>query len=143
MIDINLQRPCTISRFVFLLVGLNLLVACPSNKKAPPVESTSASAQAAPIDVEAAKKLYDERCSVCHGKEGKGDGPGAAALNPKPRDLTLAEWQSSVTDDHIRTIILSGGIAVGKSALMPPNPDLKGKDAVVNGLVQVVRGLKK
>lgn len=33
------------------------------------------------------KAAYDANCAVCHGSRGKGDGPGGAALNPKPKDL--------------------------------------------------------
>ncbi len=32
--------------------------------------------------------LYAEYCAVCHGKEGKGDGPMAKALKVAPPDLT-------------------------------------------------------
>ena len=49
------------------------------------------------------------------------------ALQPRPRDLTLATWQSSVTDEHIEKIVLGGGQSVGLSMLMPANPDLAGK----------------
>ncbi len=31
--------------------------------------------------------LYGQQCAVCHGPAGKGDGPQAAALNPRPVDL--------------------------------------------------------
>ncbi len=34
------------------------------------------------------KVPYDANCAVCHGPIGRGDGPGAAALNPKPRNLS-------------------------------------------------------
>lgn len=34
------------------------------------------------------RQIYDKKCAPCHGAEGKGDGPGAAALDPKPRDFT-------------------------------------------------------
>lgn len=34
------------------------------------------------------KKIYMSNCSPCHGNNGKGDGPAAAALNPKPADHT-------------------------------------------------------
>lgn len=37
-----------------------------------------------------AKVLYAANCSPCHGDRGKGDGPAAAALNPKPADHTSA-----------------------------------------------------
>jgi mono/diheme cytochrome c family protein len=32
--------------------------------------------------------LYSAYCAVCHGKEGKGDGPAAPALKTPPADLT-------------------------------------------------------
>jgi len=34
------------------------------------------------------RKLFQANCVSCHGAQGKGDGPAAAALNPKPADLT-------------------------------------------------------
>ena len=32
------------------------------------------------------KQLYITNCAPCHGSKGRGDGPAAAALNPKPAD---------------------------------------------------------
>ena len=86
-----------------------------------------------------AQEIFRVRCVTCHGATGKGDGPGSAALNPKPRDYTSAEWQKSVTDEHLAKIIVEGGAAVGLSPLMPPNPDLAGKPQVVDALVAVIR----
>ena len=88
-----------------------------------------------------AKEIFSTRCSTCHGPQGKGDGPAGAALNPKPRNLGEAAWQKSVTDDHIEKIIVGGGTAVGKSAMMPPNPDLASKPDVVKALTAQIRGL--
>src|ERR1700693_6572491 len=34
------------------------------------------------------QKLFAGNCMTCHGPAGKGDGPGAAALEKKPADLT-------------------------------------------------------
>jgi mono/diheme cytochrome c family protein len=90
-----------------------------------------------------ASALFKLKCVVCHGDHGAGDGPGAAAIVPKPRAFSDPQWQDAVTDDHIKKIIVEGGPAVGKSPAMPPNPDLKGKDEVVTALVKVVRGFKK
>jgi mono/diheme cytochrome c family protein len=39
-------------------------------------------------DVSAAATLYQRHCAVCHGAEGKGDGPAAGLLMPRPRDFT-------------------------------------------------------
>ncbi len=86
-----------------------------------------------------AENIWKTRCATCHGAEGKGDGPAGAALNPKPRNFHDAKWQKSVTDDRIKKTIVEGGQAVGKSPLMTPNPDLKGKDAVLDALVKKIR----
>jgi len=45
-------------------------------------------------DLAVAKTLYVANCSPCHGTTGKGDGPAAAALNPKPANHTSAAVQS-------------------------------------------------
>ncbi len=90
--------------------------------------------------VSEADQIYKSRCVLCHGADGKGDGPASVALNPKPRAFGDPAWQKSVTDEHIDKIILSGGPAVGKSPLMPGNPDLSGKPDVIRALRDIVRG---
>jgi len=82
-------------------------------------------------------------CATCHGTDGRGHGPGAAQLNPKPRDYTDKAWQASVTDDQIAKTIVMGGAAVGKSPMMPAQPQLREKPAVVMALVNIVRGFSK
>jgi len=76
---------------------------------------------------------------LAYGASGAGDGAAAAALKPKPRDYSDAEWQASVTDEYIEEVILKGGAAKGLSPLMPPNPDLSDKPQVVDGLRAIVR----
>lgn len=89
-------------------------------------------------DVEA-QQIFATRCSVCHGPDGRGDGPGSAALDPKPRNYHDEEWQEHVTDEEIRQAILYGGAAVGKSPSMVANPDLTSKPDVVAALTQIIR----
>jgi mono/diheme cytochrome c family protein len=43
--------------------------------------------------VEAGKKVAQVNCVLCHGESGKGNGPGAAALTPKPADWTSKRVQ--------------------------------------------------
>jgi mono/diheme cytochrome c family protein len=90
---------------------------------------------------EEAEEIFSTRCQTCHGARGAGNGPGSAALDPKPRNFQDPEWQSSVNDDHIAKIIQYGGAAVGKSPAMPSNPDLSSKPELVSALVGVVREL--
>lgn len=85
--------------------------------------------------------VWQTRCTTCHGAAGKGDGAAAVALTPKPRDLSLASWQGSVTDAHVEKIIAEGGQAVGLSMLMPANPDLVAKPDVIKALRAHVRSL--
>jgi cytochrome c oxidase cbb3-type subunit 3 len=111
-----------------------LLVAC--TKKEDPSDTSGALAASSK-----AREVFDTRCSVCHGSSGKGDGPGAINIVPKPRNYTDKTWQASVTDDQLKKAIAEGGQAVGKSNLMPANPDLKPE--VVDELVKIVRSFGK
>jgi mono/diheme cytochrome c family protein len=38
------------------------------------------------------RALYEEKCMICHGQNGKGNGPAAAALSPPPKDLNRPEF---------------------------------------------------
>ena len=87
--------------------------------------------------------MFATVCATCHGMDGTGNGPAASTLNPKPRNYTDAAWQASVTDDELRKTILKGGGAVGKSMMMPGNPQLEGQPEVLDGLVKIIRGFKK
>ena len=138
-------------RYVALIMfGIGVVaLGCTPKEEAAPAEEPAPTpvaevAEVAVADPKAeAIEIYENRCTVCHGKLGKGDGEGSAALDPKPRDFTLAEWQDSVTDEHIRKIIVYGGTGVGKSATMPANPDLDAKPEVVQEIVLYVRNLAK
>jgi mono/diheme cytochrome c family protein len=112
----------------------------------PAAAPAPAAAEAARPDegaVEEARSIFATRCVTCHGQAGAGDGPGSAALDPKPRDFRDPAWQSSVTDEQIQQAILYGGAAIGKSPAMPGNPDLMAKPAVTAALVAHLRGLEQ
>jgi mono/diheme cytochrome c family protein len=128
--------------FSFAFATLTLLAACggADDYESEDVASEPrAKAPAGPVD---AKAQFESLCFTCHGATGHGDGPGAAILNPKPRSFADVAWQTSVTDDQIKKAIVFGGAAVGKSAMMPAQPQLKGNDALLDGLVQIVRGFQ-
>ena len=80
--------------------------------------------------------LYRARCAVCHGAEGRGDGPAGALLTPPPRDFTSGVYKFRSTpsgtlpteSDVFRTI--SRGLP---GTAMPPFADLLSESA---GLVR-------
>ncbi len=122
------------------------LVGCGNKKEAPPAPSPSSESAPATASAGAgdeARTTFNTICATCHGQSGQGDGPGAATLNPKPRNYTDKQWQASVTDDQIAKTILLGGAAVGKSPIMPAQPQLRDKPEVVAELVRIVRGFGK
>ena len=84
-------------------------------------------------------KVY---CITCHGAKGKGDGPAAIALNPKPRNWTDPKWHASVTDEKLFKVIKLGGAKNGLSPLMAPNPQYQNQPGVLRALVKLVRGYK-
>jgi len=39
-----------------------------------------------------ARPIYDEHCAVCHGDTGRGDGPIADFMSPRPADFSIHGW---------------------------------------------------
>jgi len=108
-----------------------------------PAPAVEAKPQVSAASRAEAKELFATRCMPCHGAGGAGDGPASVSLTPRPRNFTDREWQGKVTDEHIEKIIQYGGLAVGKSPAMPPNPDLTSKPETVAALREHIRSLKK
>jgi len=61
------------------------------------------------------KSIYDARCSMCHGTDGKSSGIAASFLNPRPRDLTSGQYKfrstesgSIPTDEDIERTVREG-----------------------------------
>ncbi len=107
---------------VFAL-GNALLAGCGGNKSSESSNNTSTpstsapststpTSAAAPSTTSTASldgaAIYAEKCTVCHGPKGKGDGPGGAALNPKPRDHTDGKYMNSRTNEQLLEVIHNG-----------------------------------
>jgi mono/diheme cytochrome c family protein len=97
------------------------------------------SIQAQAADVEAGKAKFQQLCAVCHGASGAGDGPASPGLNPKPRKLGDAEWQASVSEEHLRKVITEGGPAVGLSPLMTAQKGLTPEE--LDNIIAFIRSL--
>lgn len=69
-------------------------------------------------NVERGATIYKEYCAQCHGAEGKGDGPAASGLEPKPAVHANIPFEK-IPLDYLYNVIYYGGKGVGKSTLMP------------------------
>lgn len=68
-----------------------------------PVEPTANS-------IDNGKVLFQTHCAVCHGPEGRGDGPAATGLNPRPTDLTQSARM-------LRDGVVAGVITDGRGSM--------------------------
>lgn len=91
---------------------------------------------------ETADSLFGDVCAVCHGAGGKGDGPSAAGLHPKPADFTDCKAMAKDSDETLFKIIRDGGQSVGRSTVMPSWKDSLSEDQI-RSLVKYIRGLCK
>jgi DMSO reductase family type II enzyme heme b subunit len=102
------------------LIGLLLMLVAPA---AAQVQTEAVPPTPVATDVAAGKALYDRHCAQCHGEEGKGDGPAADRVYPRPRDFSLAIFKVRSTlsgqlpTDHDLFRVISDGLP-GTS--MPP-----------------------
>ena len=63
------------------------------------------------------ESLYQSNCYSCHGEEARGDGPAAAALEPRPPDLVTD--QSELSDAYLHWRIAEGGMMRPFNSVMP------------------------
>ena len=94
-------------------------------------------------DKDKGKALFDVNCSSCHGPQGAGDGPVAAALPPesKPRNLQEAKMKFATDDTKFKELLKKGGAALGLNPLMPPQPALS--EADMDNVIAFVHTLRK
>ena len=58
------------------------------------------------------KRVFAQRCAVCHGPDGRGNGPAAPSMFPRPRDFSsgifkyksTAEGEPPTDEDLLRTV---------------------------------------
>lgn len=60
-----------------------------------------------PIELEQGRVIYQRHCADCHGPEGRGDGPQATSLSPRPGNLISAQT-SAKSDQELMKIIAKG-----------------------------------
>jgi mono/diheme cytochrome c family protein len=76
----------------------------------------------APTAGQDGENIYKKQCAACHGESGKGDGPAAAALNPRPANLADEEAMEALTSEDLRKIIGQGiGSMPGFDSILEPD----------------------
>jgi len=68
--------------------------------------------------VDRGRVIYKEYCSQCHGATGKGDGPAASGLEPKPAVRANMAFDR-LPMEYFYNVVNHGGCSLGKSAGMP------------------------
>jgi len=103
-------------RHTLTALALAVLVACGWALARLTLEAQPAPASG-DLSVSAARgqKVFESRCVECHGRAGRGDGPAAPVLVPRPRDLTAGKFKirstntgSLPTDEDITRTIRNG-----------------------------------
>jgi mono/diheme cytochrome c family protein len=61
-----------------------------------------------PAMVTHGKKVFAQACAMCHGAEGKGDGPAGMSLNPKPRNFVEGKWKKGGTRLGLFEVLVNG-----------------------------------
>jgi mono/diheme cytochrome c family protein len=69
---------------------------------------------AGPAQADRGQSIFDDKCAMCHGRDGKGNGPAAGGFSPSPADFTNpAFWQGDYRAKITDTIDNGKGV-------MPP-----------------------
>jgi mono/diheme cytochrome c family protein len=154
MMMLSHRGPMAITALVVALLALDSTPAYGESESAPDDAARSESGSGLTSHVVAAsgghvatlrgnpvrgKTLYETYCSSCHGTTGKGNGPAAAILTPKPRDHTNSSYMATLTDEYLADVIRRGGAPLGRSPAMPPAKTLSDED--IDDLIARIRSL--
>jgi mono/diheme cytochrome c family protein len=102
------------SCLAIIVIYIGLVIGCGAPQAPPPVANNSGAGSGAQTsaannppknnNLEQAKELYEQKCAMCHGLNGKPDDPN----NMKATDLTDKELQKEWTDDYLKKVIVKG-----------------------------------
>jgi len=85
-------------------------------------------------DLELGKRIYLERCKVCHGIRGNGKSFAANVLNPPPKNFTSAQSKKQLT---LKRMIDSATNGRPKTAMMPWKDNLSAGE--IRAVVHYIR----
>ncbi len=86
-----------------------------------------------PPDTPIGKRVFAQRCAVCHGPDGRGNGPAAPSLIPRPRDFTKGQfkYKSTPADQPPSDADLIKTVSIGlRASAMPFWQDILSVDEI-------------
>jgi mono/diheme cytochrome c family protein len=86
---------------------------------------------------EAGAEIYEINCASCHGPGGKGDGPAAAGLDPKPASLADAHLMEDMSDGALFWRVSEGGMMEPFNSAMPAWKDTLSEDEIWKVIVYI------
>lgn len=84
-------------RIVVLVLGFLIATVFWQGSNNTVLSTPAAEENLAPV-LSLGKILYEERCMQCHGRDGRGNGPAAPLLSPKPRDFSSGKFKFRSTE---------------------------------------------
>jgi mono/diheme cytochrome c family protein len=93
-----------------------------------------------PADPPDGRALFMAHCAVCHGRTGRGDGPGGRVLRQRLRDFSDPEAMREADDGFLAAMIRKGSSQFGRSNAMPAW-GMKLSDDQIRALVAHIRSL--
>jgi len=91
---------------------------------------------------ESAADNYRTYCMQCHGMHANGLGVNTRDMSVGPLEHSSAKMMAKRSDFQLFKVIKEGGLAINRSALMPPWADTFSEDEI-NDLVKYLRKLCK
>lgn len=110
--------PMSSSTRELIIAYLTRGAAAPARGSSPPDPQRGVEHRAA-LDAPHGPTLYSRYCAVCHGSQGRGDGPNARHLPVRPARHADPRYMSRRSDDRLFDAIYSGGYPLGRSVAMP------------------------
>jgi len=90
-------------RRVFPIIGLFFCLAAFGESQQRQIKPVAVK----PTSPASSQEMYTAYCAVCHGRDGKGNGPAAGALRVPPANLTILARRNGnrYPSDHVRSAI--------------------------------------